>query len=78
MNSPHPSATYTDLNGQVAIVTGAAAGIGLAITSAFLAQGCRVVMIDLDADSLTQAQTKLEQPDNTDTITGSVADPEIR
>ncbi len=70
-------ATYPDLAGQVAIVTGAAAGIGLAITSALLAQGCRVAMIDLDATSLANSHAKMNQPDATCSITGSVADPAV-
>lgn len=36
------------LRGQVAIVTGAAQGIGLAIVDAFLAQGAKVVLVDVD------------------------------
>lgn len=76
-NSPPSVATYPDLAGQVAIVTGAAAGIGLSITAAFLAQGCRVVMVDLDGTTLEKAQAKLGRPDSTNAITGSVSDPEV-
>ena len=36
------------LEGQVAVVTGAASGIGLASTEAMLAAGARVVMVDRD------------------------------
>jgi len=76
-HSSSPTATYPDLAGQVAIVTGAAAGIGLAITSALLAQGCRVAMIDLDADTLNQSHAKIGQSDATCIITGSVVDPSV-
>jgi NAD(P)-dependent dehydrogenase (short-subunit alcohol dehydrogenase family) len=41
-----------DLKGRVAVVTGAANGIGLAVTEAFLAKGMRVVLSDINADLL--------------------------
>lgn len=36
------------LNGKTCLVTGAASGIGLAIAEAFLAEGARVLMTDID------------------------------
>ena len=42
-----------ELEGKVAVVTGAASGIGLASTEAMLAVGARVVMVDRDAAALT-------------------------
>ena len=44
--------TTRPLEGKVAVVTGAASGIGLASTEAMLAAGARVVMVDRDADAL--------------------------
>lgn len=41
-----------ELEGKVAVVTGAASGIGLASTDAMLAAGARVVMVDRDAAAL--------------------------
>ena len=41
-------ATYPDLQGATVIVTGGAGGIGEAITRAFVAQGARVGVLDLD------------------------------
>jgi 2,3-dihydroxy-2,3-dihydro-p-cumate dehydrogenase len=41
--------------GQVAVVTGAAHGIGLAIAQQFAAEGARVVITDLDAESIAHA-----------------------
>src|ERR1700758_2193078 len=41
-----------ELQGKVAVVTGAASGIGLASTEAMLAAGSRVVMVDRDEAAL--------------------------
>lgn len=38
-----------DLNKQVALITGAATGIGLAIAQLFAARGCRLALLDRDA-----------------------------
>lgn len=42
------------LEGKVAIVTGAASGIGSAVAKRFAAEGARVVAVDLNADGLAQ------------------------
>ena len=47
------------LEGRVAVVTGAASGIGLAVVEAFVAEGMRVVLTDRDEDSLTHHTTRL-------------------
>ena len=44
-----------ELGGKVAVVTGAASGIGLATTEALLAAGSRVVLVDRDARALQAA-----------------------
>ena len=37
---------------KIAVVTGAARGIGLAITNKFLADGYAVALVDIDAETL--------------------------
>lgn len=44
-----------DLNGQVAVVTGGAAGFGLASAKRFIASGAKVSLWDRDGDALRQA-----------------------
>ena len=43
------------LKGKVAVVTGAAGGIGLAMVRAFTAEGMQVVMAGIDAERLARA-----------------------
>ncbi len=43
------------LRGKVAVVTGAAGGIGGAIAARLRAEGCRLALVDLDAGSLVSA-----------------------
>jgi len=47
---------------KVALVTGAARGIGLAIAQALSAHGARVVLSDLGTEALEAAQSSLEGP----------------
>jgi 3-oxoacyl-[acyl-carrier protein] reductase len=47
------------LQDKVAVVTGAAQGIGLAIAQAFVGEGARVVIGDIDADAAARAVTEL-------------------
>ena len=48
-----------DLEGKVAFVTGAASGIGLGIAKAFAAQGMKVMMADIEEDTLEKAVADL-------------------
>lgn len=48
-------------NEKTVLVTGAASGIGLAATRRFLDEGARVVMLDIDEDSLKKAAADLPQ-----------------
>ena len=43
------------LDGRVAVVTGGASGIGLALARAFLAEGMKVVIADVEAAALDAA-----------------------
>lgn len=50
----------TDLAGKVVVVTGAASGIGLAMAKAFGAQGCKIVMADIEVPALEAAMDELD------------------
>ncbi|MBB5746385.1 SDR family NAD(P)-dependent oxidoreductase [Brevundimonas variabilis] len=52
-------ALYSDLKGQVVVVTGGAGGIGEAITRAFHAQGCKVGVLDIDTARGERLQAEL-------------------
>jgi len=47
------------LDGKVALVTGAASGIGYAIAKRYLQVGARVVIADLNLDAATEAARAL-------------------
>jgi NAD(P)-dependent dehydrogenase (short-subunit alcohol dehydrogenase family) len=55
------------LKGKVAVVTGAASGIGLAMAKRFAAEGMKVVMVDIEPKALDAALVQL--PTNTDALT---------
>src|ERR1041385_2386162 len=66
MNQPAP---------KVALITGAARGIGLATAKRFLAEGWRVALLDIDGDNLQRTYKALGKPDVTIAIECDVADP---
>lgn len=51
--------THPDLAGKSAIVTGAGAGIGLAIAKRLAAEGCHVLCADINGDSALAAASEL-------------------
>ncbi len=60
---------------KVAIVTGAARGIGLATTKKFLAEGWRVVMLDIDGEAQDRAHREIDDPDNAVSLHCDVSKP---
>jgi meso-butanediol dehydrogenase / (S,S)-butanediol dehydrogenase / diacetyl reductase len=61
---------------QVAAVTGAARGIGLAIARWFLGAGWRVALIDIDRETLERAVAALNAPDDCLALHADVSVPE--
>jgi NAD(P)-dependent dehydrogenase (short-subunit alcohol dehydrogenase family) len=65
------------LERRTAVVTGAASGIGLAVTEAFVAEGMRVVMSDLDASRLDEEAARLADGGHiVHAVAADVRDPE--
>lgn len=53
-------ANVADLNGQVAVVTGAAQGLGYAIAKAYAQVGMRLALMDVKADALQAVADELD------------------
>lgn len=65
-----------DLQGKVAVVTGGASGIGLAMARAFAGEGMRVVVADVDEAALAAAGEELAgDPDRGLVVRTDVTDP---
>jgi meso-butanediol dehydrogenase/(S,S)-butanediol dehydrogenase/diacetyl reductase len=58
---------------KVAVITGAARGIGFAIAQRFLTADYRVVLLDIDAAGLAQATERLDEPTRVLAITCDVS-----
>ncbi|MCK0198945.1 SDR family oxidoreductase [Ancylobacter sp. 6x-1] len=65
----------TDLNGQVALITGAGAGIGCAMVAAFVAAGARVFAVDRSGEALEALRAGVATPEALDTLEADVTDP---
>jgi NAD(P)-dependent dehydrogenase (short-subunit alcohol dehydrogenase family) len=57
-----------ELSGKVAVVTGAASGIGYALCERFAAEGMRVVMADVAPDRLEPAARRIEEHDGVEVL----------
>ncbi|TDE10106.1 SDR family oxidoreductase [Jiangella asiatica] len=71
-----PDPTPRRLTGQVAVVTGAAGGLGRAITARLAAEGARVLVVDLDAAG-AEAVAKAA-PDAVVAVAADLSDPASR
>jgi meso-butanediol dehydrogenase / (S,S)-butanediol dehydrogenase / diacetyl reductase len=59
----------------VAVVTGGARGIGLAIGKWFLARNCCVALIDIDHETLAKTETELDAPHRLIALHADVSEP---
>lgn len=65
-----------DAEKKLALVTGAARGIGLATTVKFLAEGWHVAMLDIDGETLDASFKQLAKPQDTMQVVCDVAEPD--
>lgn len=68
--------TTTPISAPVAVVTGGARGIGLAIARWFLAHDYRVALIDIDGDTLARTEQALDDPARVLPLHGDVSKPD--
>lgn len=61
------------LDNKTAIITGGAAGIGLATAALFLREGANVVLVDLHENDLAQAEQELGHPDRVFSVAADVS-----
>ena len=67
---------FIDASSPVAVVTGGARGIGLAVGQWFLAHGHRIALLDIDSATLAQTAAALGQPGQVITVPCDVSDPQ--
>jgi glucose 1-dehydrogenase len=61
------------LSGKVAVITGAARGIGKACAERFLGDGVKVVISDIDGEALAATAAELGRPDDLRAVAADVA-----
>lgn len=66
----------TTSNSPVAVVTGGARGIGLAIAKWFLARDYRVALLDVEATTLKTTEAELNAPDRVLALTCDISKPD--
>jgi NAD(P)-dependent dehydrogenase (short-subunit alcohol dehydrogenase family) len=59
INNPTTPQPRGDLQNRVALITGAASGIGLAITRRFVQEGALVALFDVNVERLQQAKDEI-------------------
>ena len=64
-----------EFKGKVAVITGAASGIGRGIAERCVSEGMNVVLADIDEANLTKAETELRTPGGT--VFGVRTDPSV-
>lgn len=62
------------LSGKVAVVTGAASGIGRALAAGLGAKGCHLALVDIDHDGLARLRDELSETPAAGHVTTHVAD----
>jgi short-subunit dehydrogenase len=62
------------LSGKIAVVTGAASGIGKALATGLRAKGCHLALVDLDRDGLSHLQLDLAESHSQAAVTTHVGD----
>ncbi|HAN68534.1 MAG TPA: SDR family oxidoreductase [Halieaceae bacterium] len=66
---------YDDLEGRVAVITGAGSGIGRATALLLNREGCRLVLNDLRGEDAEATRNLLENPDSAVIHAGDIGDP---
>jgi NAD(P)-dependent dehydrogenase (short-subunit alcohol dehydrogenase family) len=76
---PAPSRPPVVVPGNVAVITGGASGIGLAVAEALIAEGMSVVLADIDAPKLRDVEARLTEDGASvaTMICNTTAEPEV-